>query len=240
LAAQRGEPSYVWRSGQERRLKMIDHAAPLANALILVDGCGVGTYAGQFARRFTPHVEAIDIEPERVAEAQHVAPHALVAAAEAVPYPSNAFDLVLSNEVIEHVRDDRAAIREMVRVTRPGGRIVIFCPNRWYPFETHGHYWNKKYHFGNTPLINYLPDGWRNQLAPHVRVYTAGDLQRLFNDLPVRVVSHTRIFGGYDNIVARLPLPGKALRSVLYALEKTPFRFFGLSHLLVLTKTEPT
>ncbi len=217
---------------------MIARQAPLENALILVDGCGVGTYAGQLVRRFSAHVEAIDIEPERVAEAQHVAPRALVAAAESVPYPANHFDLVLSNEVIEHVRDDRAAAAEMVRVARPGGRIVIFCPNRWYPFETHGHYWHKKYHFGNTPLINYLPDAWRNQLAPHVRVYTAGDLRRLFADQPVRVVSHTRIFGGYDNIVAQLPLPGKALRSVLYALEKTPFRFFGLSHLLVLTKTQ--
>src|SRR5690242_13492891 len=119
LAAQRGEPSYVWRSGQERRLMMIAHHVPLNNALILVDGCGVGTYVRQFHQRYTPNVEALDIEPERVVETRHFAPHALVAAGEHLPYPSDRFDIVLSNEVIEHVKDDRMTAAEMVRVTRP-------------------------------------------------------------------------------------------------------------------------
>ncbi len=237
LAAERGEPSYVWRSGQERRLRMIAQWAKLDGATILVDGCGVGTYASQFRQRFTPKVEALDIEPERVVEAQHETPHALVAAAEHLPYPANVFDLVFSGEVIEHVQDDRLSAGEMVRVTRPGGRIIIFCPNRWYPFETHGHYWRGVYHFGNTPLINYLPDFLRNRLAPHVRAYTARGLQALFTGEPVRIVKHSRIFGGYDNIVRRFPRAGRVLRAVLYVFEATPLRFFGLSHFLVLEKT---
>ncbi len=236
LAAQRGEPSYVWRSGQERRLQMIKRYVRLEDALILDHGCGTGTYASQFRRRFSPHVEAFEIEPERAAEAQVDTPHVLVAVGEYLPYASNRFDLVFSNEVIEHVQDDRATAAEMVRVTRPGGRIVIFCPNRWYPFEQHGHYWRGQYHFGNTPLINYLPDRWRNQLAPHVRTYTARNLRALFDGQPVRVVAHTRIFGGYDNIARRRPRLGKLIRAVLYGLEGTPLRFFGLSHLLVLEK----
>src|SRR5690606_26208157 len=125
-------------------------------------------------------------------------------AAEAIPYPDNRFDTILSHEVLEHVDDDRAAVREMVRVLRPGGRIIIFAPNRWYPFETHGHYWRGKYHFGNTPLINYLPDPLRNRLAPHVRAYTGAGLRRLFDGCPVRIVTHRRIYGGYDNLIARL------------------------------------
>lgn len=44
-------------------------------------------------------------------------------------------------------------------------------------------------------------------------------------------------FGGYDNIVRRAPALGKALRAILYTAEKTPFRVFGLSHVLVLEKT---
>ena len=215
---------------------MIARYAHLENALILDAGCGNGTYAGQFYTRYSKRVEAFEIEPERVVEARRLIPHALVAATERLPYASNRFDVLLSNEVIEHVQDDRLTAAEMVRVTRPGGRIVIFCPNRWYPFETHGHYWHGQYHFDNTPLINYLPARWRNQLAPHVRAYTARGLQRLFADWPVRVVVHARIFGGYDNIVLHRPKLGKALRMVLYALEKTPGRFFGLSHLLVLEK----
>ena len=45
----------------------------------------------------------------------------------------------------------------MVRVTGVGGRIVVFVPNRLYPFETHGIYWRGRYRFGNTPLISWLP-----------------------------------------------------------------------------------
>src|SRR5579864_2172263 len=101
LAAQRGEPSYVWRSGQERRLMMIAHYAALQDSLLLVDGCGVGTYVGQFRKRYTPYVEALDIEPARIVETRQFAPHALVAAAEHLPYPSDRFNVVLSNEVIE-------------------------------------------------------------------------------------------------------------------------------------------
>ncbi len=235
-AALRGEPSYVWRSGQERRLHMVSQQVNLHNAHILVAGSGVGMYASQFRRRFSPRVEAFDIEFERVQESQGEVPHAVVAAGEAIPYQSNLFDVVFSHEVIEHVLNDQLFAHEMVRVTKTGGYIALFCPNRWYPFETHGHYWKGDYHFGNTPLINYLPDRWRNQLAPHVRAYSAHALRGLFQNLPVEVVHHSRIFGGYDNIVQRAPLAGKILRGVLYPLEKTPLRWFGLSHWFVLKK----
>lgn len=237
LAALRGEPSYVWRAGQERRLAMIDRWARLPDADVLIAGCGVGMYASEIRKRYTPHVEAFDIEYERVIEAREDTPHALVAAAEHIPYADNLFDTILSHEVLEHVQDDRAAAREMVRVLKPGGRLVIFVPNRWYPFETHGHYWRGEYHFGNTPLINYLPDTLRNRLAPHVRAYTARGLRRLFEGCPVRVVVHQRVYGGYDNIIARLGAPGRIIRDTLYRFEGTPLDTFGLSHLLVIEKT---
>jgi SAM-dependent methyltransferase len=157
-------------------------------------------------------------------------------AGECLPYPDCCFHLVLSNEVIEHVQDDRQALAEMARVLTPGGRLVLFCPNRWYPVETHGIYWRGQYHFGNIPLVNYLPDPWRNRLAPHVRAYTARGLRQLLASLPLRIVSHTRIFGGYDNLVARLGPLGRLIRAGLYAAEKTPLNTVGLSHLLVAEK----
>ncbi len=237
LAAKRGEPSYVWRAGQERRLKMFEAHTHLNDASrVLVDGAGNGLYATQIRQRYTPHVEAMDIEFERVVEAQHGVPHALVSTAENLPYPANAFDALLSHEVLEHVADDREAAREIVRVLKPGGRAVIFAPNRWYPFETHGHYWNGTYHFGNTPLINYLPNALRDALAPHVRAYTARGIRGLFDDLLVRVVHHSRVYGGYDNIIVRVGEPGRIIRDTLYRFEGTPLDVLGLSHLLVLEK----
>ena len=238
LAALRGVPSYVWREGQERRLQMIARWAKLENARVLDAGGGIGTYASQIRRRYSPHVELFEIELDYARKAQQDTPHALVAAAESLPYAADFFDTIISNEVIEHVADDRRAMQELVRVLKPAGRAVIFCPNRWYPFETHGHYWRGAYHFGNSPLINYLPDRWRNQLAPHVRAYTRRGLQRLLEGCPVQVLEHRRIYGGYDNIIARLGTPGRLLRDTLQSVEGTVLDTWGLSHLLVFEKTK--
>ena len=61
-------------------------------------------------------------------------------------------------------------------------------------------------------------------------------IRRLADGLPARIVAHTQVYPGYDNIVARRPALGKVLRTITYALESTPLRALGLSHLLVLEK----
>ncbi len=237
-AAERGEPSYVWRAGQERRLALIRAAAAgRETGRLLVDGCGVGSYLGKLAPAAGQAI-GLDIELERTFDAHLKAQQVTCAAGEHLPFPADHFDLVLSHEVLEHVQDDRLAVQEIVRCLKPGGRLVLFVPNRGYGFETHGIYWRGKYHFGNIPFVNWLPRRWRDRLAPHVRAYSRRDLQVLFTGLPVRVVSRSVLFGAYDNIIARAPALGKALRAVLQFLEKTPLRILGLSHLWVVEKNQ--
>lgn len=242
-AIQLGHPSYVWGFGQERRLDLIRRFVPLEGRSILDVGCGLGMYVRAF-RHFSPDVHGVDIDEEKVAEASQELSNIRVAPAEDLPFPDGTFDVVLSHEVIEHVTDDRRAIVEAVRVLRepdpaggtPGGRLVVFAPNRLYPFETHGAYWGGRYHFGNIPLVNYLPDRWRNRFCPHVRAYTVRGLRRLLAGLAVRVVVHTQIFPGYDKVVGRHPSLGRTLRRITYFLERTPLRVVGLSHFLVVGK----
>lgn len=234
-AALRGEPGYVWRSGQERRLAMIRRWIDLETAVILDNGCGLGTYLDQFGA-YSSQRFGLEIEPERAVQASPTATGIALGVGESLPFAESSFDFVFSNEVIEHVSDDRAYAREMARVVKPNGRILLFCPNRWYPVEQHGIYWRGEYQFGNKPLVNYLPNRWRNQLAPHVRTYTKAGLLALFADLPLKVIHHGRIFGGYDNIEYRLPRFGRWLKKTLYAAEKTPLAVLGISHLLVLEK----
>ncbi len=236
-AALRGEPSYVWRAGQERRLKMIQSAAgERLKGRILENGCGVGMYVERLAP-LAGQVIGLEYDESRAREAHQRAESITCAAGEGLPFSEGTFDLILSHEVLEHVQDDRQAVSEMVRALREGGRMVIFVPNRGYPFETHGIYWQGRYHFGNIPLINYLPTRLRNHLAPHVRVYTAGGLESLMAGLPVRIVERTVIFGAYDNIIARFPKWGPLLRRFLQWLERTPFKGLGLSHFWVVEKT---
>jgi SAM-dependent methyltransferase len=236
-AAQRGEPGYVWRSGQERRLEMVQQWADLSGRL-LDNGCGLGTWLDAFGR-YGQHRFGLEVEYDRAYQALSSAEGIVQALGERLPFANDHFDFILSNEVIEHVNDDRLALTEMVRITRPGGRIIIFCPNRWYPVEQHGIYWRGRYKFGNIPLVNYLPDPLRNRLVPHVRTYSWHRLKALYQGLPVMALYHKRIYGGYDNIESRWPRFGRALKQALYSAEKTPLAALGISHMLVLEKDVP-
>lgn len=235
-AARRGEPSYVWRAGQERRLGMILKAAGgRENGHILEDGCGVGAYLNRLKAAARQAV-GLEIDHPRAIEAQASGAQVVCGAGERLPFPDEWFDLVLSHEVLEHVNDDALSVQEIVRILKPGGRLVLFCPNLGYPFETHGIYWRGKYRFGNIPLVNYLPRPWRNQLAPHVRIYTQSDMEKLFYALPVTFIERRIIFGAYDNLIVRFGSLGRLLRSILQGIESTPLQWFGLSHFWVVEK----
>jgi SAM-dependent methyltransferase len=234
-AATLGEPSYVWRSGQERRLELIREYVPLEDARILDVGCGVGTYVRRL-RDLSPEVYGIDISLPRLQQGSRSVPNLAAAVGEHLPFSDASFDVVLLNEVIEHVQDDRRTIEECARILRSGGHIVIYAPNRLYPFETHGVYLGRRYIFGNVPLVNYLPDRLRNQLVPHARAYRAEQLRRLASGLGLMVVVHGYVYPGFDNIASRSRLGALVLRSVLYQAEHTSMRRFGLSHFLILQK----
>ena len=232
-----GNPSYVWRFGQERRLEMLRRYIRLEGARVLDIGCGLGAYVRRFSD-FTDKAYGMDIDHSRCALGAGRGVHGLtVGVGEALPFAGGVFDGVLLNEVIEHVTNDRETLREALRVTRPGGRVVVFAPNRLYPMETHGIYLGQHYVFGNIPLVNWLPDPLRNRLVPHARAYTKAGLQKLTEGLPCRWVDWTVIYPGFDNILARKASLGQVLRKATYALENTALRRLGLSHLLVLERT---
>ncbi len=226
-----GHPSYVWRAGQDRRLNLIRSYVRLDGARILDIGCGIGTYVRKL-RDLSNAVYGVDVDPARVRQGE--TDGLAVAVSERLPFAGGAFDVVLLNEVIEHVQDDAATLREACRVVRPGGHVVVYAPNRLYPFETHGVYLGKRYLFGNMPLVNYLPDPLRRRLVPHARAYTGRGLRRLVDRLPAQLIVHTQVFPGFDNIAARSRTAGGLLRAVFHRLENTPLRAFGLSHFLVL------
>lgn len=230
-----GHPSQIWTRGLERRLEIMRRHVDLEGKRILDIGCGVGAFVRRL-REFSPRVAGIDVDAERVTEGGRELPDLALAVGERMPFRDGAFDVVLLHEVLEHVTDDRETMREAHRVLAPGGRAVIFCPNRFYPFETHGVFLGKRYVFGNMPLVNYLPDPVRDRLVPHARAYTKRGLARIYRRAGLRPLVHTYVFPGFDHVMARRRIVGRALRAVLYPLETSPLRIFGLSHFVVLVK----
>jgi SAM-dependent methyltransferase len=81
--------------------------------------------------------------------------------ARALPFPDDTFDAVITSEVLEHIHDDVAAIGEMVRVLRPGGRFAATVPAR-FP-ETINWKLSDEYHAPKVP-------------GGHVRIYSRAEL----------------------------------------------------------------
>jgi SAM-dependent methyltransferase len=230
-----GHPSQVWTRGLERRLQLIRRHVDLEGRRILDMGCGVGAFVRRLGE-YSDEVYGTDIDRERVAEGTEEVPNLGLAVCEQLPFADDTFDVIILHEVLEHVTDDQQTLREARRVLAPDGKVVVFCPNRLYPFETHGIFIGKRYVFGNIPLINYLPDAVRNRLVPHARVYSRRRLRRTYRRAGLRALLHTWVYPGFDHIIASRKVVGRLLRWGLYPLENTPLRIFGLSHFVVLVK----
>ena len=97
-----------------------------------MDGCGVGQYLSRLSEDARLAV-GLDIELERTIEAHLKSPAVTCGNGEALPFPPNRFDLVLSHEVIEHVRNDREAINEIFRVLNPWWPSGTFLSKPWLP-----------------------------------------------------------------------------------------------------------
>jgi ubiquinone/menaquinone biosynthesis C-methylase UbiE len=113
----------------------VPHIGNPAGLDILEIGCGRGGFArwiiGRAARRlvfadFSP--AAVDVARRDLA-ARDPSAEFMVADIERLPFPDASFDLVCSFETLEHVPHPHAGLAELVRVTKPGGRLVITTPN---------------------------------------------------------------------------------------------------------------
>jgi SAM-dependent methyltransferase len=65
----------------------------------------------------------------------------VVGSAEALPFDDEAFDVVLSTQVLEHVPDPSQVFAESVRVLKRGGRLVLTVPGVWPTHEAPHDYW---------------------------------------------------------------------------------------------------
>jgi ubiquinone/menaquinone biosynthesis C-methylase UbiE len=133
-----GENFDRWMSTYDvgRRIVLIEGLLPERSAerTCLEIGCGTGAISRALARR-VKSLTVSDYSEKLSREAgERVGAAWCRQDACALNLPDGSFDLVVSSECIEHTADPRRALAEMVRVTRPGGSVVVTSPNRlWYP-----------------------------------------------------------------------------------------------------------
>lgn len=97
---------------------------------VLDVGCAYGLMLQNFPDSFKKF--GIDISEHAVAEAKKRLPHATLKVTDAedkLPLAENSFDIVMCNDVIEHLENPRAALENIKRVLKPGGILYMNTPN---------------------------------------------------------------------------------------------------------------
>ena len=133
--------SHKWRTAENSAGYLLPHLKP--HMRILDIGCGPGTITAGLADRVPDgHVTGIDAAEGIVGQARAAAGERTnldfaVGDVYALDYPDGSFDVVHAHQVLQHLGDPVRALREMGRVTRPGGLVAVrdgdYGGFAWYP-----------------------------------------------------------------------------------------------------------
>jgi 2-polyprenyl-3-methyl-5-hydroxy-6-metoxy-1,4-benzoquinol methylase len=193
-----------------KRVAFLESAIGLRNRRVLDAGCGAGEYVEAFAL-LGADVVGLEFNLEKVTRYLQRHPgskRVMQGELSGVPLPSESFDVIVLNEVLEHVPDQLGALREMRRLLRKGGRLAVFSPNRIYPFETHGVCLRKS---GRTltpwiPFIPYVPVGLGQRWFIYpARNYWPRELRRVVESGGFHVTQRHWIWQTFENISGRQP-----------------------------------
>ncbi|WBK00988.1 class I SAM-dependent methyltransferase [Methylocystis parvus] len=197
-------------------------------------GCADGSYTSALVERGASRADGVDVVAERIEEArnrfqdsgsltfQHVP-------VDHLPFEDDMFDGALVNEVLEHVRDEMTSLAEILRVLRPGGRLIVMSPNRWFPFEGHGGHIGEIQLPWPVPFLPWLPSSV-GQRFMHARNYWPGELRDLVEAAGF-IIEQADFVWPVLEVHAWLPAGAiKRYQALIPLLERAPFiRRFGVS-----------
>ena len=208
-------------------------------------GCGNGLYTVRFAEG-TRRTIGLDIADEPLNEARRNRGHLktgvefVKASAESLPFSDRTFDVALAIELLEHIENQDSVLKEASRILKDGGYLVIYVPNKLYPFETHGFRLGRRtlhgFH-GSVPFLSWCPQLLRKKFE-RARIYCEKEIISLVerNGFTVREVDY--MYPPLDRLGREW---AKAfLRQFLHALDSHRFlKRFGMSILVLAQKVVP-
>jgi SAM-dependent methyltransferase len=197
LAGKPTTPETAWSPwklfGRSAALLTVDFQRfPIALGERVLDmGCGGGRHAFELYRRGAS-VVAFDMDAEELKtvadmfgamELEGQAPEGssaetVVGDALDLPFPENSFDKIIAAEVMEHIPNDMAAMKELFRVLKPGGQIAVTVPS-WLPER----------------ICWALSEAYHTAPGGHVRIYTRAELEAKLKSIGFRIDGHHHAHG---------------------------------------------
>lgn len=228
-----------------KRTNQVLQYLSLQGKTLLDIGCGNGLYTVRFAEsaRRTIGLDLAD-GPLNEARRKWAQPKGNIefvkASAERLPFSNGAFDIVVAIEVLDHIENHNGALKEANRVLKDGGYLVVYVPNKLYPFETHGLKLGRRtlhgFH-GSIPFFSWCPQLLRKRFE-RARIYRKKEIVSL-------VERNGFTIGKVDYMYPPLDRLGNEwtkafLRKFLAILDGNRFmKRFGMSILVLAQKTMP-
>lgn len=230
----RGKPAAYGQEIVKRRFRLAQQLASFQNKTVLDFGCGNGAQTVQFAEAGC-RIVAVDIDVEdlntlrrHVHEEEIRTIQPLRYDGARLPLAEASMDLVLSFEVLEHVPNEDAALREILRVLKPGGELILSVPNKGWLFETHGAHlpllpWNR------VPFFSWLPHFIHRRFAK-ARIYRKRDIVRLLQRHGFEIMSTQYVTAPMD--VIKSPQLKRLARRLLFGKDATRWSFLATAILV--------
>jgi len=210
------DPAFAKRA--EMIFEIIEKYKP---KIILDAGCGRGFYLyGISLYKFVKEIHGIDISEKYLKIARSINKDKKVKIKKSsiykIPYKNNFFDLIVCSEVLEHLEYDKKAIKELYRVLKPNGKLIITVPNLNFPFLWDPLNWFLMYFFNRhiNKNIWWLAGIW----ADHERLYKKSDLEKILKTNRFKIIkieeiihwcwpfSHFILYGLGKNLVEKMHL----------------------------------
>ncbi len=155
---------------------------------ILDIGAGDGTISGYFSEK--NKVCCIDIEDQRINR------NAIFKKVDStkLPFKDDEFDIVISNQVIEHLANPKEHLTEIKRVLKKSGVCYLATPNKNFPIEPHY----------KIPLIHYLPNKYFYEILKILKMYSEPIFLISYNNLK-HLFKEDYFYNEYTHLVLKYP-----------------------------------
>ena len=236
------------RNLRKRVALIVNHYRGNKHTKFLDCGCGGGDYVSALSKHGW-NAFGIDFLEQKIQQARKngFGPKQIFQGdLQKLSFEAHSFDVLLFNEVLEHILNDGLALHEAFRVLKNGGHLFVFSPNRLYPFESHGVYLKGTQRKLPVwiPFLPWIPLFIGNRFFHYwARNYWPRELQSMVKDSGFHLIKTFIVWQTFEGISGDASFQLRTFRPLLRLisgiLERIPgLNRFGVSQFIHAMKVE--